>query len=149
MVVRGRLYTPTRPWVTRRQGSNRSACRAVPIQPQRASKPTPAVLQDRLAKTGGDRVPLGLCCVEAVFDGDPVFCNLLNGHDGNADSGVFEIELDDFARCTDTALRQLGYATEAPLSIWKSRGHVILPADISAHERLRAIASFKGMNKGR
>ena len=58
-------------------------------------------------------------------------------------------ELDDFARCTDTALRQLGYATEAPLSIWKSMGHVILPADISAHERLRAIASFKGMNKGR
>jgi GH15 family glucan-1,4-alpha-glucosidase len=32
------------------------------------------------------------------FDGDPVFCDLLNGHDGNADKGVFEIELDDFAR---------------------------------------------------
>ena len=32
------------------------------------------------------------------FDGDPVFCTLLNGHDGNIDSGIYEIELDDFAR---------------------------------------------------
>jgi GH15 family glucan-1,4-alpha-glucosidase len=32
------------------------------------------------------------------FDGDPVFCALLNGHDGNTDSGIYEIELDDFAR---------------------------------------------------
>ncbi|MBL3705858.1 hypothetical protein GI582_24455 [Sulfitobacter sp. BDSS02] len=58
-------------------------------------------------------------------------------------------ELDEFAHCTDTALRQLGYVTEAPLSIWKSMGHVILAADISAHERLQAIAFFKRMNEGR
>ena len=32
------------------------------------------------------------------FDGDPVFCTLLNGHDGDGDSGIYEIELDDFAR---------------------------------------------------
>ena len=32
------------------------------------------------------------------FDGDPVFCALLNGHDGGGDKGIYEIELDDFAR---------------------------------------------------
>lgn len=58
-------------------------------------------------------------------------------------------ELHDLARCTDRALRQLGYVTTAPLSIWKSMGHVILAADISAHERLQAIAFFKRMNECR
>ena len=58
-------------------------------------------------------------------------------------------ELDNLARSTDLALRQLGYATTAPLSIWKTLGCVVLPAELSAHERLQAIAFFKRMYEGR
>ena len=39
------------------------------------------------------------------FDGDPIFCKLLDGAEGSPDSGFFSIELDDFRHSTQQYLR--------------------------------------------
>jgi GH15 family glucan-1,4-alpha-glucosidase len=44
------------------------------------------------------------CCMPR-FDGDPVFCSLLDGGEGSRDDGYFEVEIEDFARSEQTYLQ--------------------------------------------
>lgn len=57
-------------------------------------------------------------------------------------------ELAAFDRCTNRALRVLGYRTSGPVSAWKQLGMHVFPETLSHHARLQAVQYFKGKGLG-
>jgi len=67
------------------------------------------------------------------FDGDPVFCTLLNGHDGNNDKGIYEIELDDFARSEQCYQHNTAIVAT---TLYDTHGSVVEITDFAPRARL-------------